>query len=595
MPKARVLAVDDQLYFRTFLEGLLAEEGYEVETAAGGKEALHALDRDRFDLVITDLVMPEMDGGELIRRIRERLPNQDVIIVSGVGDVQTAVDAMKFGATDYLLKPIERAALARSIEQILTARRLREEHEKLMRENLEYMGALSLYERAMGLFSTLALQPLAERVVEAFCIETGAQTGILWVRDDEESDGLRLITARGLVQIAEEPETLDPERLPANFGVAESLVVFLRHGGRLNGLVRLSDKLEGGGFSDADRALAQKAAELSSVALANSLHLRGLERRSFRDPTTKAYTRAYFEDVVRNEIQKANRFGRSFALLTLELDGISRLKDRLSEPEIARLLEAGVFQVGRALRSTDLIAAESDGRYRVLLPETDAIGAAVLKRRIREALLAGDTFEGLSAEERPRLLLASASYPADGTQVEILSSVLDARLEDDRKTLLRTLQAEGESFAGTLDRLLELARPGPASTPEQVMRFAVDEVLRRPRDRGLLFVAPGEGLSASVREGLERLRGLQPRAEVVLVGDGRPESMAGTPVTCVSARRAGTRAPFVIYYGEGPAYALVRERSEAQAEPPFFHTADRSLVEHLAFQLQRDLGVSLGL
>jgi diguanylate cyclase (GGDEF)-like protein len=595
MPKARVLAVDDQLYFRTFLEGLLSEEGYEVETAAGGEEALHALERDRFDLVITDLVMPEMDGGELIRRIRERLPEQEVIIVSGVGDVQTAVDAMKFGATDYLLKPIERTALVRSIEQILTARRLRDEHEKLMRENLEFMGALSLYERAIGLFSTLALQPLAERTVEAFCIETGAQTGVLWVRDDEDSDQLRLLAARGLVQVSEEPETLDPERLPADFGGGEALVVFLRHGGRLIGLVRLADKLEGREFSEADRALAQKAAEVSSVALANALHLRGLERRSFRDPTTKAYTRAYFEDVVRNEIQKANRFGRSFALLMLELDGLSRVKERMSEAEIARLLEAGVFHVSRALRSTDLIAAESDGRYRVLLPETDAIGAAVLKRRIREALLAGDVFEGLGPDERPRLLMASASYPADGTQVETLSAVLDERLSDDRKTLLRVLDAEGESFAGTVDKLLELARPGPSATPEQVMRFAVEEVVRRPRDRGLLFVSPGDGLPASVRESLERLRGLQPRAEVVLVGDGRPDALAGTPVTCVSARRAGTRAPFVIYYGEGPAYALVRERSESQAEPPFFHTADRSLVEHLAFQLQRDLGVSLGL
>jgi len=61
----------------------------------------------------------------------------------------------------------------------------------------------------------------------------------------------------------------------------------------------------------------------------------------------------------------------------------------------------------------------------------------------------------------------------------------------------------------------------------------------------------------------------------------------------VSARRAGTRAPFVVYFGEGPAYALVRDRNERGGSPPWFHTSDRSLVEHLAFQLQRDLGISL--
>ncbi|MBW2234309.1 MAG: response regulator [Deltaproteobacteria bacterium] len=595
MPKARVLAVDDQLYFRTFLEGLLAEEGYEVETAADGVEALHAMERDRFDLVITDLVMPEMDGGELIKRIKERWPDQAVVIVSGVGDVQTAVDAMKYGATEYLLKPIERSTLARTLEQILNARRLHRESEKLMQENLEYMGALSLYERAVGLFATLSLQPLAERTLEAFCIETGAQSGVLWVRDDQDSDKLRLVAARGLVQVAEEPEALDAERLPQDFGAGESLVVFLRHGGRLIGLVRLSDKLEGDDFGDPERALAQKAAELASVALANSLKLRSLERRSFRDPTTKAYTLAFFEDVVRNEIQKANRFGRSFALLLLELDGLARLSERFSAPELGRFLESLVFQVSRALRSTDLIASESEGRYRVLLPETDALGAAVLKRRIREALQAADLFEELSPDERPRLLLSAASYPADGTQVEILGHALEARLEDDRTTLLRSLDIEQESFSGAVDALLELARPGSPQTPEQVMRFAIDEVARRPRDRGLVFVSPGSGIPAGVRESLERLRGLQPRAEVVLVSDAKADAVAGGPVTCVSARRAGTRVPFVIYYGEGPAYALIRERSEDGDASPFFHTSDRSLVEHLAFKLQRDLGVSVGL
>jgi CheY-like chemotaxis protein len=62
MPKARILAVDDQLYFRVFLEDLLNQEGYEVCTAAGGEEALHLFERGDFDVVLTDLVMPGMDG-----------------------------------------------------------------------------------------------------------------------------------------------------------------------------------------------------------------------------------------------------------------------------------------------------------------------------------------------------------------------------------------------------------------------------------------------------------------------------------------------------------------------------------------------------
>ena len=100
MPKGRILAVDDQRYFRELVEGLLAEEGFEAQTASSGEEALRLLDQSRFDVVLTDLVMPGMDGSELLHRIKQRDPDQEVVVVTGVVDVKTAVDAMKTGATD---------------------------------------------------------------------------------------------------------------------------------------------------------------------------------------------------------------------------------------------------------------------------------------------------------------------------------------------------------------------------------------------------------------------------------------------------------------------------------------------------------------
>ncbi|MBW1885269.1 MAG: response regulator, partial [Deltaproteobacteria bacterium] len=142
MSKARILAVDDQRYFRELIEGLLQEEGYEVETVSTAVEALHLLDREVFDIVITDLVMPGVDGTELVGRIKERLPEQDIVMVTGVVDVKTAVEAMKQGATDYILKPFDRNTLADSLSKILQRRRLRDEHARLMTENLEYMGVL---------------------------------------------------------------------------------------------------------------------------------------------------------------------------------------------------------------------------------------------------------------------------------------------------------------------------------------------------------------------------------------------------------------------------------------------------------------------
>jgi hypothetical protein len=79
-----------------------------------------------------------------------------------------------------------------------------------------------------------------------------------------------------------------------------------------------------------------------------------------------------------------------------------------------------------------------------------------------------------------------------------------------------------------------------------------------------------------------------------LVADRKTDQIAGVPVTWVSSARAGTAAPFLIYYGEGPPYAMVRDEVVAEQTASFYHTSDPVLVEQLAFQLGRDLGIPIG-
>ena len=107
----RVLVVDDEQSLRKVLAATLQREGYEVQVAVDGEEALAALDRDGADVVVTDLVMPRMDGLSLLRKVVARHPDVPVIVVTAHGRVDSAVEAMKAGAFDFVTKPFENAEL----------------------------------------------------------------------------------------------------------------------------------------------------------------------------------------------------------------------------------------------------------------------------------------------------------------------------------------------------------------------------------------------------------------------------------------------------------------------------------------------------
>jgi diguanylate cyclase (GGDEF)-like protein len=513
---------------------------------------------------------------------------------------------MKLGASDYLLKPFDRRALALSLEGILQKRRLQTEHARLLAENIEFMGERRLFERALGLFACVSVQPLAERIVEGLCLETQAQGGVLWALSEDGE--FELAAARGIVRMDAEPEKLELAQLPAELrddrtgsllapaaaeraAAAPVLFVPLRREGSLIGVARLTDRLEGDAFDDVDRVCAQKFARHAEVALANALRFGALERRSLEDPVSGAYTPQYFQDVVRNEIEKANRFGRSFALVELDLGPLDGLRREGGDAGIQSLLTGVAEELGRLLRASDLLAAGGERRFRVLLAEADALGAAVLKRRALQMLGGSEIFTRLSDAARPDPIFGTAVYPRDGTTLEALLRVLDERIDEERRSPVRRLGLDRMSLAEGLQTLLEEGSPERPETAAQIARFVVSEVGRRPLERGLLYAAPGAALDGAVREGLEALRGVATRTELVVIADGERPRFAEPAVSWLSPGRIPSLAPFVIHYGDGPAYALIRDAKPAAGKTRFFHTSDRSLVEHLAFRLQQDLAV----
>jgi two-component system response regulator HydG len=115
--RVRILVVDDEQHIRNSLATWFREEGYEVSVAASGKDALAAVAREGTNILLVDIKMPGMDGLELQRRVRELAPDATIIIMTAYASVETAVEALKEGAYDYIVKPFDPEAVSRLVRK----------------------------------------------------------------------------------------------------------------------------------------------------------------------------------------------------------------------------------------------------------------------------------------------------------------------------------------------------------------------------------------------------------------------------------------------------------------------------------------------
>ncbi len=131
MKKNSILIVDDEASVRDSLYNWFLEDGFEVSCAENASKALSMLDNQRFDIILADIKMPGMDGLEMLRRIKQILPNAIVIVITAFATVDTAVQALKDGAFDYVTKPFDPDDLSHLIRNALKQINLSSENESL--------------------------------------------------------------------------------------------------------------------------------------------------------------------------------------------------------------------------------------------------------------------------------------------------------------------------------------------------------------------------------------------------------------------------------------------------------------------------------
>ena len=145
----RVLIVDDEINMRHMLQTMLKKEGYVAETAPNGAEALSIMEANNFDFILCDIRMPKMDGMAFLNSARERFPDKTFIMMSAYGTVDTALEAMKNGAYDYISKPFK-------TDEVLLTLKKAKEREQLKEENLILQDKLRKIEQKYSFGSIVA-------------------------------------------------------------------------------------------------------------------------------------------------------------------------------------------------------------------------------------------------------------------------------------------------------------------------------------------------------------------------------------------------------------------------------------------------------
>ena len=180
--KGKILIVDDELVVRDSLSKWFASEDYLSRPVAGGREALEAVQQDTWDIALLDIKMPGMDGMELQQRLREADPDLMVIFMTGYATVETAVQALKHGAYDYITKPVDPDELLHLVSKAMEHRRTKQEVVRL-RENIQQIFPKS---------ELIGRSPAMKRVYEL--VEMVAPTDATVLVTGESGTGKELVT-----------------------------------------------------------------------------------------------------------------------------------------------------------------------------------------------------------------------------------------------------------------------------------------------------------------------------------------------------------------------------------------------------------------
>jgi diguanylate cyclase (GGDEF)-like protein len=619
MAKGRILAIDDKPFYQRFYKNLFMDDGYSILVADSVETGLEALNREPFDLIIADLALDGIKGLELVVAIQQFAPQQEILIITGQQDVTLAVQALKVGVVDYLMKPINPEELMVQVNRILMRQSVGREHRQLLDENIEYYFVMSRYERCLDLLKIDDLDRLGDLLLDIMMELLSAEGGVLWLASQGGEEFIYR-TRRGLARLKNDEETvtvgeseqrLIREARAVLLQKGRYLYLPLQHENRPLAMVRMELPTGRSLFTARDQKVADLISVYAASALRYVLQIQELQRGSLRVAKRDAYNMAFFTDHAAKELYKARRYNRRLSFMQLTIDNFAELKGKFLDREIEEGQMSLLAVVNEVLRDADIMAQYKDNIYHILLPETDYWGSLITQKRLRKAIEGQLKLSNLHRDALIEVYMRSASFPADGSTLEQLQRVASGRFERLKSglfyrsklqkkefwTITETLLGpKGKTFVSA-DQKMEaqtMARyeaPGksryltmPASRLSETLKALCHEVTEPGRSSGVLFYGCSD--FESVHNELSHLADLEKSATTLFLLGGRQrvnwDMQKVVPIFVDDARFQ--KISFLLYLNEDYAYALFAESTDDGMRG--FHTSDFYFVENMIAKLQ---------
>ncbi len=402
MHKGNILVVDDDRFFRVRCSDVLKEAGYAVATATSGEEALDLVETKDFDVVITDLVMPGMDGLAVLEGVRRRNALIDVIIVTGHSTIESAVTALKNGAFDYITKPVNDDVLLHTLASCL-------EKKHLIEENQEIRQSLKLFEVSWQVSKTLDQDKLHEASLDAILQVVPCEAGAL-IRYDCANKLLRIKavrhtdkkTAASIVRtmishfgegiknsqkiVVLREEELNEEERAGLAGYGAVMVVPIVAKDRPTGFLVVLRKAGAEPWSTKDRKRASFVAGHISISYENARKYEEAQQLIFVDSLTNLYNSKYLHKILEKELQRSSRLNLPVSLLFIDIDDFKKVNDTNDHLVGSKVLVEMGETILRCVREVDTVVRYGGDEYVVILVDAGYDQALLIAERIRSTV-----------------------------------------------------------------------------------------------------------------------------------------------------------------------------------------------------------------